>query len=580
MIDGSFAPTPEQQKVIGHAGSAFISACPGAGKTRVLVERARLLLKDKKAEEGIAFLSFTNAAVSELEARLRQEASFPSPPFPHFIGTFDSFLWQFLVAPFGIPDCSARPRLVPDKDERTVRPFEKVRDLSLGCFDRDTGDVIPEMGQRYGFDPAAKPALTKAYVTTALAARARFLARGELDFADARMIAKARLQDPNLSPRLAAALAARFCEVIVDEAQDCNPADLEIISWLRTAGVVTKVICDPHQSIYAFRGGVTEQLFAFGQTFPEEDRLPMSGNFRSSNHICKAIVALRAKDARSVVDQARGKHGVDPTPIHIMSYPGNGVPATIGTKFQELVHVLNVDVADCPVLAATRHSGARAIGQPADSATQDLTLRLALAVTAFHFAFEIGNRKAALEEVHKVVLEIEGRMGAKTYHQYLAAEGIGPEAWRPRILQFVRELRYDPVVYANADAWHARAKELLAPQLPAGGPSINQRLRRNAALDTALAIPPLSSPSARTIHAVKGMEFPAVCVVMTVRDARGILDYLETGQPTMHAEASREIYVAASRARRLLAIAVPKSQAGRLAAYIGSSGAQVTLIAL
>ena len=76
------------------------------------------------------------------------------------------------------------------------------------------------------------------------------------------------------------------------------------------------------------------------------------------------------------------------------------------------------------------------------------------------------------------------------------------------------------------------------------------------------------------------MEFPAVCVVMTARYAKGIIDYLVSGQPTIHAEDSREIYVAASRAQRLLVMAVPKSQANRLAAHLGSSGAQITLIAL
>ena len=34
-----FEPTIEQRKVIEHRGSAFISACPGSGKTRVMVAR-------------------------------------------------------------------------------------------------------------------------------------------------------------------------------------------------------------------------------------------------------------------------------------------------------------------------------------------------------------------------------------------------------------------------------------------------------------------------------------------------------------------------------------------------------------
>jgi superfamily I DNA/RNA helicase len=580
MSLGPFVPTVEQEGVIGHAGSAFITACPGAGKTRVLVERARVLLRIRENGRGVAFLSFTNAAVSELEGRLRAEALLSSPPFPHFIGTFDSFLWQFLIAPFGIPGCSAAPRLIPDKDSRKIRLSDKLRELPLECFDRETGDAIPEVAQRLGFDPAANPSLTKAYRTAARNARTRSIERGELDFTDARLIAAARLNDPVVAPRLAAALAARFREVIVDEAQDCNPADLEIIGWLRKAGIVTKVICDPHQSIYEFRGGVTEQLLAFGLTFGDDDRLPMNGNFRSTDHICKTIVALRAADSRNVIDQALGEFRSETTPIYIIAYPGTSVPATIGTRFQGLVNLLNLDVANCPVLAATRRSSANAIGQPVDPDTTELTLRLAMAVTDFHFAAEIGNRKAALEEIHKVVLDIDGGIGNRTYHQHLVAEGIEASAWRPQILQLARELRYDPAVYPNANAWHTRAMELLASYVPAGGPSIRQRLRRVAALDSALAVPLRSSPSARTIHSVKGMEFPGVCVVMSVRTAKGILDYLETGQPTTFAEESRKIYVAASRAQRLLAIAVPKSRATRLSSHIQGTGASISMIQL
>jgi DNA helicase II / ATP-dependent DNA helicase PcrA len=71
-----------------------------------------------------------------------------------------------------------------------------------------------------------------------------------------------------------------------------------------------------------------------------------------------------------------------------------------------------------------------------------------------------------------------------------------------------------------------------------------------------------------------------VCVVMTVATAKGIIDYLETGSPAEQAESAREIYVAASRAERLLVIAAPKSQADRLAAHLATTGAEVTMITL
>ena len=118
-----FKPTDQQAIVIAHGGSAFVEACPGAGKTRAIVERARRMMSGRASGRGIAFLSFTIAAVSELEDRLRRDGLIDTPAFPHFIGTFDSFLWQLLIAPFGIDGCAEQPRLIPDRDSRDIQPF-------------------------------------------------------------------------------------------------------------------------------------------------------------------------------------------------------------------------------------------------------------------------------------------------------------------------------------------------------------------------------------------------------------------------------------------------------------------------
>lgn len=575
MNTGSFTPTDEQTRIIDHAGSAFIASCPGSGKTRVMVERARKLLSGRSSNRGIAFLSFTTAAVSELDGRLRRERLLNTPTFPHFIGTFDGFLWQFLVAPFGISGSSTRPRLIPDKDHWSIRPYAKARALPLECFDRLTGSASAEALTRNGF----KGNVT-AYETAARSIRAKFLERGELDFADAREIALARLRNPVSSPVLANAFSARFQELIVDEAQDCNPVDLEIINWFRAAHVPVKVICDPHQSIYGFRGGVTDQLFSFGQSFASNEQLPMTGNFRSSRHIAKAIVSLRASNSRVLPDEALGNHRDEPSPVYILAYPGNSVPPSVGAKFHELTDALNLNECDCPVVAATRLSGANALGHPVESGVKDFSYRLAVAVSDYHFSFEIGGRKQALECVHKLMLELEGHTTDKTYHQYISDTEIEPGAWRPKALSLVEALRYDPVRFTTADAWLDFARTLLAPLLPAGGLSINQRLKRNAELSKALSCAPPSGHCARTIHSVKGMEFSAVCVVMSSRTAKGILDYLSVGSSSGNGEDARKIYVGASRAQRLLAIACPKSQAARLETLLQATGALVLLIAV
>lgn len=572
-----FQPTEQQAAIISHGPSAFISACPGAGKTKVMVERARHLLKDGKNDRGIAFLSFTNTAVTELELRLRAEHLLVSPPFPHFIGTFDTFLWQFLIAPFGVDGTDKPARLIPDKDSRMIIPFPDARSIPLRVFDRNTGAVIERLGRELGFNPPGQ--LARAYATAAMRARASAIERGELDFEDARSIALSRCNDAVISPRLAPALAARFHEVIVDEAQDCNPADLDIINWLREAGIPIKLICDPHQSIYEFRGGVTEQLVAFKETF--QHPLSMQGNFRSTPNICKAITALRPLNARDNPDQALGKYRNDETPVYVLSYPAGGaVPASIGVKVSELANELGIAPEDCPILAATRASGSRAIGQPPETKSEAAIVRLANAVTDYQFSFSDGNRRAALEALHKVVLFIEGHLVGQSYHDYLIENDLKVGAWRPRIIALARSLRYDPVAHADVSVWHAQAKQLIAQGLPPNIGTINQRLPYHQDLARALAAVPAQSCPAKTIHSVKGLEYDGACVVMTKQTAKGIIDFLETGAEPANAENAREIYVGASRARRLLAIAVPSSQASRLVAHLATTETAIVSISL
>ncbi|HLJ89954.1 MAG TPA: UvrD-helicase domain-containing protein [Candidatus Angelobacter sp.] len=575
-----FKATEEQKNVIAHSSCAFISACPGAGKTQVLVERARYELKEMSTGKGLAFLSFTNAAIFELKSRLQSEALLLNPAFPHYVGTFDSFIWQFFIASLGIPGQMKAPRLIPDMDDRVIVPYDKAQQLTLSCFDRVTGKMIPEKAKLAGFDAASKPALTSKYEASARQCRERFLARGEVGFSDVRAIVKDHLTNLPLSAKLSAALAARFREIVVDEAQDCSPADIEIINWLRAAGIVTKIICDPHQSIYEFRGGVTDQLFELRNSFHQSQRLEMKGNFRSNPNVCKAIAAFRAPGEQDPTDEPVGPAANDMTPIQVLHYSGNSIPISIGQTFKRLVQDNNLSPTDCPVISSTKDAACKAIGQAVAATTQDRTLRLALAVTSFHAGLEVNVRKQAMESLHGIVLELGGKMKEKTYHQYIVAENLKPEDWRPTVLDLLQKLALDPARDADADAWLARARVDMAPYLGDSGGSIAQKLRKHQSLGEILTCNPMPSLRARTIHSVKGLEFPGVCVVLSTTTCKDIIDYLTIGKPAKSAEGARKLYVAVSRAERLLVIAAPKSQGSRLVAHIKKTGAEVTEIIL
>jgi hypothetical protein len=132
----------------------------------------------------------------------------------------------------------------------------------------------------------------------------------------------------------------------------------------------------------------------------------------------------------------------------------------------------------------------------------------------------------------------------------------------------------------SAEDWLKRARALLGTNL-VGTSTIGQRLRYNEKLETVLAeVSPTALP-AKAIHAVKGLEFPAVCVVLTVRTAGGIIDVLSgrSADPGTVEEA-RKIYVAASRAERLLAIAAPMSRVPTLKAILDVDGHAAEILVL
>lgn len=576
MSSQEYKPTAEQTAIVTHNGNAFISACPGAGKTRVLVERARQVFKNSKDIRGVSFLSFTNAAIFELEQRLHREGIPAATRFPNFVGTFDKFLWQFFIAPFGIPGAQVKPRLIPDKSEWPIIPFPNAQALPLKCFSRADGKIIPAAALKAGFDTTKRSA--SKHEKAALWYIQRTRVAGQIDFEDVRAIVYGRLGDVPFADRLGKALAGRFRELVVDEAQDCNPEDLDVIKWLRSAGVTVKVICDPHQSIYGFRGGIADELYSFRDTFAPEERLTMTGNFRSSPAICDTISLFRPKAERGTRITSLGQFKTDATPIYIASYGGNSAPASIGTKFAELLAAEGLAVDQCPVLASAKTSARNAIGMRFKESGY-ATLRLAAIVTAFHSSFNTTDSKTCLDELHELLLEIRGELSKESYREYLDTKGLTDGSWRPEVIGVLRALKYDPATQ-TPEEWLTSTKAHLAPTIPAGRPTIAQLLRNSEDLAAHLTSGPRSSCPARTIHSVKGSEFPAVCVVLIPLTTGGILDYIENEAVAKDAENVRKLYVAASRAERLLFFAVPRSQVDRLVALFRAQGVAPTVTAL
>lgn len=93
----------------------------------------------------------------------------------------------------------------------------------------------------------------------------------------------------------------------------------------------------------------------------------------------------RALSFQSRVDEPLGELKDVSYPVHVLSYAGVAVPSSIGAAFSELVRRIGEDISVCPVLAATKGSGAAAVGQPRDNGKKDATFRLESSSNLHHF---------------------------------------------------------------------------------------------------------------------------------------------------------------------------------------------------
>src|ERR1039457_6692378 len=88
--------------VIRSLDSLDVEACPGSGKTTLVVAKLAILARHwAERRRGICVLSHTNVARREIEARL---GSTPEGKrllsYPHFVGTIHGFVNEFLALPW------------------------------------------------------------------------------------------------------------------------------------------------------------------------------------------------------------------------------------------------------------------------------------------------------------------------------------------------------------------------------------------------------------------------------------------------------------------------------------------------
>lgn len=300
-----------------------VSACPGSGKTTLVVAKLAILARKWKINtRGICVLSHTNVAREEIEHRLGStNVGQRLLNYPHFIDTIHGFVNRFLAIPWLL---SAGYRVTAIDNDLTIR----VRRRHLGEKNYHRLNSYLEKrfrrfdGLRIGTANFAAPFVDGAFpggphtdmYKLAASALQHAAEQGYFCYDEIFVLGEALLAQ---QPALPSILLQRFPCVLVDEMQDTSEQQNNFLRRLfprDSNSVCVQRVGDPNQAI--FEGGVQP----VADTFPDAARcVSIADSFRFD----PSIAALATPFAYMRVQPA-GLNG-----IRVADVPGQGLPHTI-----------------------------------------------------------------------------------------------------------------------------------------------------------------------------------------------------------------------------------------------------------
>ncbi|HEV3231833.1 MAG TPA: ATP-dependent DNA helicase [Candidatus Dormibacteraeota bacterium] len=298
-------------------GQLLVLAGPGTGKTRVITHRYRNLLdRPGTGTDNVVVLTFTEKAAREMEDRISTlcETGFAELR----VSTFHAFALRFLQEngaglpipfPFRLAGdvdryltmCEVLERLRPAELYHLPRPRDVVPDL-VKLLERAKQEMAGpdeylaaarELAAGHHLGAEAQGQIAEVYA----AHQAAMTERGLLDFDDT-IYWTVRLLESD--PAVLARSRERFTQVMVDEFQDTNFAQLRLVELLAGPEGNICVVGDDDQSIYKFRGASVANLRRFRRVYPGTAIVRLERNYRSTAEVLEPAHRLIAHNPERV----------------------------------------------------------------------------------------------------------------------------------------------------------------------------------------------------------------------------------------------------------------------------------------
>ena len=293
---------PQREAVETLDGPVLVLAGAGTGKTRALTCRiAQILATGRARPNEILAVTFTNKAAREMRHRLGDLVG-PAVEGMPWLGTFHALSAKILRRHAELAGLSSNFSILDTDDQlRLIKQILQAENIDekrwpprllAGLIDRWKNrawrpDQLPE-AEAHAFNGRGRD-LYAQY-------QARLKVLNAVDFGDLLLHNVSLFQ---AHPDVLETWRRRFRYILVDEYQDTNVAQY---LWLRLLSAAPHNLCcvgDDDQSIYGWRGAEVGNILRFEKDFPGARVIRLEQNYRSTPHILAAASGvIRANQGR------------------------------------------------------------------------------------------------------------------------------------------------------------------------------------------------------------------------------------------------------------------------------------------
>ncbi len=285
-----------QWRVYESGGNCVVQAGPGGGKTKTItIKIARLLIETIHRPRRLACITYSNACVGELRARLKELGVADDERL--LLSTVHSFCLTELILPYArLAGINVPHPLAVASPSRSRELFGKayldvLGGAAPGWFrvecDKLRRTVLDRGGPEWRAASRRETAVVEAYEVL-------LLENVLIDF-DGLVLAGLELVEKHEWVRRA--IKARYPVLVIDEYQDLGvPLHGMVVALMMKAGVRIIAVGDPDQSIYGFTGAKPSLLREL-EKLPGVEPVRLKLNYRCADQIIAASKTLLANPA-------------------------------------------------------------------------------------------------------------------------------------------------------------------------------------------------------------------------------------------------------------------------------------------